>query len=290
MRRVGLPRRGGSHSDRSPLLWAALIVISVVFIAVSGTPPARSAQQFGIQLLSPVRTVIERAGTAVRDAVETIATIERLRSENDRLGNELSGARQRLAELTQAARENALLRALLGLRASLGWDLVAVRVTSVPTSDVRWELGIDAGLDQGIRVGMPVVGPAPGGGALAGTVVEAGAEWAVVMLIVDPRSRVIGTDQQSSALGVVQGQPGGQLVMTQVARTDAVVVGDTLVTAGLEVEGVAASLYPRGLLIGEVTALEDDSNGLTRTVFVRPAIDPRDLQWLMVVTGGGPPS
>ena len=290
MRRVGLPRREGGRSSRTGVLWVVLVVVSVALVAVSGTPPARSAQQFGIRLLGPVRTVIEQTGTAVRDAIQTIATIDRLRTENDRLGNELSGARQHLAELSEASHENALLRALLGLRATLGWDLLAVRVTSVPTSDVRWELGIDAGLDRGIRVGMPVVGPAPGGGALAGTVVEAGADWAVVMLIVDPRSRVIGTDQQSSALGVVQGQPGGQLVMNQVARNDAVAVGDTVVTAGLEVEGVAASAYPRGLLIGQVTAVEDDANGLTRTVFVRPALDPRDLQWLMVVTGGGPPS
>jgi cell shape-determining protein MreC len=62
-----------------------------------------------------------------------------------------------------------------------------------------------------------------------------------------------------------------------------VAVGDTIVTAGLELEGVAASPYPRGILVGTVSALEADTNGLTQTVFVRPAIDPRSVEWLMVV-------
>jgi cell shape-determining protein MreC len=71
--------------------------------------------------------------------------------------------------------------------------------------------------------------------------------------------------------------------MTQVAVADEIAVGDTVVTAALELEGVAASPYPRGLLIGTVSALETDANGLTRTAFVRPAIDPRTLEWVMVV-------
>jgi rod shape-determining protein MreC len=93
----------------------------------------------------------------------------------------------------------------------------------------------------------------------------------------------VARDLRTEALGVIQGQPGGQLVMTQVAVTDDLAIGDTIVTAGLELEGVAASAYPRGLLIGTVSALETDTNGLTRTAFVRPAIDPRSIEWLMVV-------
>jgi len=93
----------------------------------------------------------------------------------------------------------------------------------------------------------------------------------------------VARDQETDALGVVQGQPGGQLIMTQVAVTDGVAVGDTIVTAGLELEGVAASPYPPGLLIGTVSALETDANGLTRTVFIRPSLEPRAPEWLMVV-------
>ena len=170
-----------------------------------------------------------------------------------------AAAEQRIAELQEAVRENARLRSLLGLRAVLGWDLLPHRGGGY-TGVLSWE-ALDAGRNDGVEVGMPVVGAAFGGGALAGIVVETRSDRAIVLLTVDPRTRVVARDQETDALGVVQGQPGGQLVMSQVAVTDAVAVGDTIVTAGLELEGVAASPYPPGLLIGTVSALETERTG-----------------------------
>jgi rod shape-determining protein MreC len=278
--------RSGSSSRRSraAVWWGVLVVVSIVLVAVSATGPVRSAQEAAARLVAPVQAAVTAVAAGVGDLVETIGEIGGLRAENDALRSELAGADQRIAELQEAARENARLRALLGLQAVLGWDLVPGRVVAAGTGALTWEVALDTGRLDGVRVGMPVVGAAAsGGGGLAGIVVEVSPQRAVVQLTVDPRSRVIARDQQTEALGVIQGQPGGQLVMTQVPITDQVGVGDTIVTAGLELEGVAASPYPRGLLIGSVSALETDQNGLTQTVFVRPAIDPRSVEWLMVV-------
>lgn len=284
--RAGLPRLSGSSPHRrrrSGLWWGVTLVISLALVAVSGTDPARAVQQASARLLSPVQAFLTGVGSGVAKVVETIAEIDRLRTENDDLRSVLAGAEQRIAELQEAARENAQLRGLLGLQEGLEWSLLPVRVTAAGTSALSWEVGIGAGRDDGVRVGMSVVGAAEGGGALAGIVVEASPDRAIVRLLVDPRSRVVARDQQTDALGLVQGQPGGQLIMTQVTLTDEVAVGDTIVTAGLELDGVAASPYPRGLLVGTVTALEADPNGLTQTAFVRPALDPRGVEWLMVV-------
>jgi rod shape-determining protein MreC len=286
--RISSIRPGGSSSSphrrsRQGLWWVVLVIISLAMVLVSGTAPARELQDLAARVVAPVHAALSGIGDGVADVVETIGEIGGLRAENDELRSSLAAAEQRIAELQEAARENTRLRALLGLQAVLGWDLLPARVIAAGTGALTWEVGIDAGHADGVVVGMPVVGSAPGGGALAGMVVEAGRDRAIVMLTVDPRTRVVGRDQETEALGVVQGQPGGQLVMTQVAVTDEVMVGDTIITAGLELEGVAASPYPRGLLIGTVSALETDANGLTRTVFVRPALDPRAVEWLMVV-------
>jgi rod shape-determining protein MreC len=131
---------------------------------------------------------------------------------------------------------------------------------------------------------MPVVGSAEGAGALAGTVVAVGPGSATVRMVVDPRSSVVALDQQSRALGLIQGQPGGQLVMVQVNVTDRLAIGDTVITAGLVLgEEVARSAYPRGLLIGHVADVEPDPNALTQTGFVRPALDFARLDRLLVV-------
>ncbi|HET8776585.1 MAG TPA: rod shape-determining protein MreC, partial [Candidatus Limnocylindria bacterium] len=192
------------------------------------------------------------------------------------------GAQQRIAELSEAARENDELRQLLGITEALDMELLPVRIISRDPSNFAWEAGIDAGSADGLREGMAVVANADGAGALAGTVVSVTDDSARVRFIVDTRSTVIAVDQASRALGEVSGQPGGQLVMTNVPVTEAVEIGDTILSAGLTFDG-GASRYPGGLLIGTVQAVEDDPNALTRTAFVRPAFDAAAAERLLVV-------
>jgi rod shape-determining protein MreC len=232
-----------------------------------------------------VRQVIGGIGDGVAGVFGVIGEIDRLRTENDELRRQLAGTEQRIAELEEAAVENEELRSLLGLTESLDMDLLPVRIISRDPSNFTWEVGIDAGSDDGLRAGMPVVGSAEGAGALAGTIVSVGSDTATLRLMVDTRSSVVAVDQQSRALGLVQGQVGGQLVMVQVNVTDEVTIGDSIVSAGLVLsDGVARSPYPKGLLIGHVQAVQRDANALTQTAFVRPALDFARLERLLVVT------
>jgi rod shape-determining protein MreC len=149
-------------------------------------------------------------------------------------------------------------------------------------------VGIDAGTDDGVRVGMPVVSAAKGRGALAGSVVAVGSDTATVRFVVDARSTVVALDQETRALGLVQGQLGGQLVMVQLRTVDEVAVGDTVVSAGLTLTDstgtpIGRSPYPKGLLIGRIQALETDPNALTQTAFVQSAIDFASVERLLVV-------
>ena len=277
---IGSPHR----RTRTGLWYAAFVVVSLLLLLASQTDAALSLQRISARALDPVRQTISGIGEAVTGVFGTIGEIDRLRTENDDLRRRLAGAEQRIAELEGAAAENEELRELLGLIDSLEMDLLPVRVISRDPSNFTWEVGIDAGTVDGLAVGMPVVGSAEGAGALAGTVVSVGSDTATVRLVVDTRTSVVALDQQSRALGLVQGQLGGQLVMVQVAVTEEVAEGDTIVTAGLALEqAVARSPYPKGLLIGHVLAVEPDTNALTQTAFVRAALDFSRLERLLVV-------
>ena len=239
-------------------------------------------QRVTTRALDPVRTTIGGIGGGIAGVFGAIGEIDRLRTENDRLREELAGADQRVTQLTEAARENQELRELLGITEALDMELLPVRVVSRDPSNLTWEVGIDAGADQGLRAGMPVVGNADGAGALAGTVVSVSDDAARVRLIVDARSVVIALDQESRALGEIRGQPGGQLIMVNVPVTESIEIGGTIVTAGLTF-GEEASRYPGGLLIGRTQAVEPDPNALTQTAFVRPAFDQAGVERLLVV-------
>jgi len=277
---IGSPHR----RTRTGLWYAAFVIVSLLLLLASQTDAALSLQRVSARALDPVRQAISGIGQGVAGVFGTIGEIDRLRTENDDLRRQVAGMEQRIAELEGAAVENEELRELLGLRQSLEMDLLPVRVISRDPSNFTWEVGIDAGTVDGLAVGMPVVGSAEGAGALAGSVVSVGSDTATVRLVVDTRTSVVALDQQSRALGLVQGQLGGQLVMVQVAVTELVAVGDTIVTAGLALEqAVARSPYPKGLLIGHVLAVEPDTNALTQTAFVRAALDFDRLERLLVV-------
>ncbi len=273
-----------SRSRRSGLWFAAFTIISLLMLLASRTEPAAALQQVGGRVLDPLRQSVAGIGEGVGGLFGAIGEIDRLRSENDRLRRDLAAAQQRVAELAEAASENGELRGLLGLTKALDMRLLPVRVVSRDPSNFTWEVGIDAGTDQGVREGMAVVGSAEGGGALAGTVVSTTTDAARVRFVIDTRSSVIALDQASRTLGLVRGQLGGQLVMVDVQATDPMAQGDTIVTAGLAVGTAARSAYPKGLLIGQVQAIEQDPNALTKTAFVRPAIDFTKVDRLMVVT------
>jgi rod shape-determining protein MreC len=276
----GPPRRG----SRVGRLYAAFMIVSLVLLLASRTPQARAVQEVGARALDPVRHAITGIGDGVAGIFGTIGEIDRLRTENERLRALATGMQERVSELTEAARENAQLRQLLGLRATLDMQLLPVRVLSVDPSNFTWEVGVDAGADDGLEAGMAVVGSADGAGALAGTVVSVTPDTARVRYVVDTRSRVIALDQRSRALGLIQGRLGGDLLMADVAVTDDVAPGDAIISSGLAGEGEVRSRYPRGLLIGEVQAVETaPGEGLTQTAFVAPALDFRRLDRLLVV-------
>jgi rod shape-determining protein MreC len=268
--------------SRAGLWFAAFTIASLLMLLASSTEPAQTLQHVTTRALDPVRSAISGVGEGVAGLFGAIGEIDRLRSENDRLRRELSGAEQRIAQLTEASRENDELRQLLGITEALEMELLPVRIISRDPSNLTWEAGVDAGTDHGIEVGMPVVGNADGAGALAGTVVAVTDDTARVRFVVDTRSVVIAVDQASRALGEVRGQPGGQLIMVNVPVTEALAVGDTVVSAGLTF-GEEASRYPGGLLIGRIEAVEPDPNALTQTAFVRPALDVRSVERLLVV-------
>ncbi|MCA1588027.1 MAG: rod shape-determining protein MreC [Chloroflexi bacterium] len=278
-------RRGGPERRLRPTAgqwFAGFTIASLLLLLASSTEPVRTMQRAAGELLDPARQAVGAVGQTIADAGGAIGDIGRLRVENDELRRELAGAQQRVAALTEAARENQELRELLGISRALDMELLPVRVTGREPSNFVQEASVDAGTDHGVHPGMPVLGNAEGGAALVGTVIDATSSTARVRFIVDTRSVVIALDQETRALGEIRGQAGGQLVFANVPATERLATGDTVVTAGIIVAD-DSSRYPGGLLIGRIQAVEPDVNAVTQTGFVRPALDPSELERLLIL-------
>ena len=278
---------GPRRRNRTGTWFAIFIAASLVMLLLSRTEQALALQDVTGRLLGPVRSTISGGLEGVGGVFGAIGDLDRLRRENADLRRDLAAAEERAVGLDEALEENRQLRELLGVREALPFDLVPVSVISRDPGNFTREVTIDAGRGDGIEAGMVVVG---GGGSatLVGRVTRASEDRSRVQLIVDTRTSVIALDQETRAVGIVQGRLGGQLVLTDVPVTEELGVGDAVVTAGLEVSDEVASRYPSGLLIGRILDVEEDPNGLTQTAFVEPAADFNRLERLLVMVAERP--
>ena len=119
-----------NRRSRAGLWFAGFTIASLLMLLASSTEPARTLQEVTTRALDPVRSTISGLGSAVTGVFGIIGEIDRLRGENAELRRDLAGAEQRIAELTEAARENAELRQLLGISQALEMTTLPVRIIS----------------------------------------------------------------------------------------------------------------------------------------------------------------
>ncbi len=271
------------------LIYAVLIVVSLLMMAFSGSPGAAEIQRGIGFVLRPVQGALDAAGRQVASVVDAVQEIDRLRTdnralrdENDRLANENRAA-------VEVQRQLEITTGLLQIQNALSYKTVAATVIARESSEFRRLVTIDQGTAKGIVVGNVVIAD---GGALAGRVVEVGSNFARVQLLTDTGSTVIGQLTTSAGTGEVIGQLQGVLVMGKVDAAVRVQLGEEVVTAGLELKNGLRSPYPKGLLIGQVVDVTRDANEVVQTTFVQPAANLDRLEYVLVIVDyvGGLPT
>ena len=110
------------------------------------------------------------------------------------------------------------------------------------------------------------------GSGLVGIVTDVGPTWAKVRSIIDDSSNISAMAISTSDTCIVSGDMAlmgtGQIAFSQMENNDNVVaVGDQIVTSYI------SDKYLQGILIGSVSEVNVDSNNLTRSGYITPAVD-----------------
>jgi rod shape-determining protein MreC len=277
------------NARRRTIAFGVLVAACVLLMAVSSNPLVRELQSGVGFAFRPIQGALSGVASGVASIGASIAEIDRLRVDNGTLRADNERLLNENTRLQEIARENALLTDLLQLRAGFEFQTAAAHVISRESSEFRRLVTLDKGTTSGISVGDVVVA---GGGALAGRVTEVGADSAVVVLLSDGSSTVIGQTVSNAATGSVVGQLGGVLVMEQIDSGEEISLGDEVVSAGIELGGGVRSPYPKGLLIGQVVDIRRDANAVVQTAYLQPAADFDKLEYVLVILdyeGGLPP-
>lgn len=260
----------------------------MLLMAFSSNPLVLDFQRGMGYAFRPIQGALDGAAGGIASIARSVSEIDRLHIDNAQLrqDNERLDAENR--RLDEIRRENELLTGLLQLRNGFEYDTVAAQVVARESSEFRRVVTLGKGTDDGIAVGDVVIAQ---GGTLAGRIVDAGSNFARVVLLTDTGSTVIG-QLPSGATGQVLGQLGSPLTMEKIDSTERVQVGQEIVTAGIDLGGGVRSPYPKGLLIGQVIDVRRDANAVVQTAFLVPAAPVDRLEFVLVITsyqGGLPP-
>ncbi len=273
--------RRDKNSNRK--LWAMLFVVvslfCIIFFAARGRFQVPVSSQTVSLVLSPFQQAVSWVGGQLAYVTGNVWDIATVHEQNKMLRNEVEQLRVQNLQASEAMAENERLRTLLGYRQmATQFDMVAARVIGRESATWSRMIVINRGRQDGVDVDMAVVTQS----GLVGHVVEAGWNSSKVQLILDPRSSV-GTLVQraeSRVAGIVQGDLDNPTMpqMVNIPKNADVVEGDVIVTSGF------GGLYPKGLVVGLISSLQNDEGGLLKIGIMEPAVDFQKLEDVMVIT------
>jgi rod shape-determining protein MreC len=266
-------------ASRPGYLLLAFIVGHVVLIS------AQVNTKNGVPILREVTfgafSEVQRGGSSIVGGTRSIWSnyfaLRGVRAENDALRQQLAEARIQLQEQRALADRTRGLEALLELRDRAQLSTTAAEIIAAgATPDFRTVI-IDKGRMDGLKADMAVLAPA----GVVGRIVVTGPRASTVQLLVDRNAGAGALVERSRAQGVVMGASGDLLRMEYVSEVSDVVVGDTVVTSGID------GIFPKGFAIGRVEVVEK-SGGAYRNILVRPAVTFSNLEEVLVVRNLAP--
>lgn len=267
--------------QRAGYLFLAVLLGHIILISAQvntkGGVPALEAAVFGV--FAEVQRATSSVVTVISDVWSGYVGLRQVRSENEVLRKRLAETEVALQQQRALADRSHLLENLLELRdrttlKTTGAEIIAAGATP----DFR-TVTIDKGTREGLAADMAVIAPA----GVVGRVVVPSASAAKVQLLVD-RNAAAGAvieRRESRAQGVVVGTGDSLLRMEYVSEIADIVVGDVVVTSGID------GIYPKGFVIGRVESVEKSGSAF-KSILVKPAVDFSSLEEVLVVLSTPP--
>jgi rod shape-determining protein MreC len=264
---------------------ALLVVLSLLLLTAyfgeSSEGGLHSVQQGFLTVVTPIENGASKALKPVRNLLNWFSETLHAKSQRDALLSQTERLRHQLVNNEAEKRGYKELLALFHLDQLGVSDYRPVTADVIVKTPNIWyqTVSIDAGSSSGIQVNDPVIN----GEGLVGKVQTVASDGAIVELITNPSMGVSARVGTSNATGVVQpkvGEPASLILQYLPAGAQAN-QGEYVVTSGT-VAPPDYSLYPAGLIIGQVTATGEE--GGYPVVDVHPTVNLHALDTVQVLT------
>ena len=269
-----------SHTNRYILLGLSLFCALMMVLSSFSDKAAGPFKVLANVTVIPLQQGINYIGGWLGGMKDNFSTMEQLRAENESLQEQVDALTTENNYLQEESYEYERLQELYELDQNYAeYEKTAAHVIGKDSGNWFNTFTIDKGSNDGIEVDMNVLA----GSGLAGIVTEVGPTWAKVRSIIDDSTNVSGMVLSTSDTCIVSGDlslmSSGQIAFDQMENNDNVVsVGDQIVTSYI------SDKYLQGILIGSISEINVDSNNLTRSGYITPAVDFKNIQEVLVIT------
>lgn len=244
----------------------------LILLALAFSP---STGKLKIGLINTIKLPLSLTHS-ISSRVREVLSFPGLISDNRKLRRERDLLAAKLIELKETSLENERLRGLLSFKREKAPNSLAALVIGRDISNWNSTLLINKGRRDGLEVNMPVVSLK----GVVGKTVEVAPSTAEVILITHPDFRISAIAQRTREEGLVYATVDKKLcVMKYLPPDSEVSVGDLVVSSGW------GEIYPKGLLIGKVTAINTDRSRVYKNAFISPAVNLSQLEEVLVITG-----
>ncbi|WP_026661580.1 rod shape-determining protein MreC [Butyrivibrio proteoclasticus] len=274
-------RRGEAFTLPSKYLLFILTILCTGMIIITFntnlfTGPLNS---FAGIFVVPFQKGITTVGTYLRNTTDKLSSITQLLDENERLKNQIDELTIANTTLEQEKYELIELRNMYQLDDPYEkYEKIGARIIAKDAGNWYHSFVIDKGSDDGLAIDMNVIA----NGALVGRIIDVGPDWAKVQSIIADNASVSGMVLSSSDNLIVSGdlelyRQGLIRFSKLVDDVDKVSIGDKIVTSNI------SDKYLPGILVGYISTIDDDSNNLTKSGTMTPAVDFEHLNIVLVL-------
>ena len=270
------------ESNRSKYILAGLTAFCILLIGITSLKdgimePLRTGVGY---FLIPIQSGVNKVGTGLYNELTDYGKLKAALAENENLKTQVAQLTEDNNRLQAEQFELNRLRQLYKLdQEYMQYNKIGARVIARDSEKWFQVFRINKGSSDGVAVDMNVVAD----GGLVGIVTDVGANYATVRSIIDDSSNVSAMVLSTSDRCIVSGDlslmSDNQIRFGQMENNDNTVsVGDQIVTSYI------SDKYLQGILIGYVSEVTVDSNNLTRSGYITPAVDFKNLQEVLVIT------
>ncbi|WP_331490775.1 rod shape-determining protein MreC [uncultured Acetatifactor sp.] len=263
------------------LLFILTILCTVMMLVTFGTDVFnRPFNALVGYVIVPFQQGIEKVGSWLYNRSEELVQIRSLLEENAQLKEEVAALIEENTLLQQDKYELNKLRELFDLDEQYSeYNKVGARILGRDAGNWYSAFLIDKGEEDGLAVDMNVIA----GGGLVGRITSVGPNWARVTSIISDNNHVSGmtlsTEDNMTVSGDLKLMANGCITFSElVDGQDRVREGDKVVTSNI------SDKYLPNILIGYISSINKDSNNLTKSGEIVPAVDFEHLGEVLVIT------